>query len=134
MNESHTYSIGPNAADLMIITRHDLEANYVSRQAYDDLRAEVDALKEDIKSYVVTAHFDAIMQDELRAELATGNHLYALATDKINDLEAEIVSWQNREAACCPEDRGFEEVIATLRQEISVKDDLLRRSRESEAK
>lgn len=36
----------------------------------------------------------------------------------ITELEAEASRWVEREAACCPEDRGFDEVIAAQAQEI----------------
>lgn len=37
------------------------------------------------------------------------------AATRLAELEAEVARWEEREAACCPEDRGFEEVISTLR-------------------
>ena len=32
-------------------------------------------------------------------------------------LQKEVLNWEDREAACCPEDYGFEEVIKSLREE-----------------
>jgi hypothetical protein len=36
------------------------------------------------------------------------------AEARIAELEAEREQWKEREASCCPEDVGFEEMIATL--------------------
>jgi len=53
--------------------------------------------------------------------------------DRLFSLEAELSDWEEREAACCPEDYGFDEVIATqtkhidaLEQHIAKKDEALR--------
>lgn len=41
---------------------------------------------------------------------------------RIRQLEAEVEDWRNREASACPEDFGFEEVIAALRAAAQERD------------
>jgi hypothetical protein len=38
--------------------------------------------------------------------------------DEIERLREELDDWRNREAACCPEDTPFEDVISKLRDRI----------------
>jgi len=47
--------------------------------------------------------------DEARAGLA-----------ELAALEAKLREWEEREAVCCPEDRGFDEVIAWQRKRIAA--------------
>lgn len=41
---------------------------------------------------------------------------------RIRQIEAEVEDWRNREASACPEDFGFEEVIAALRAAAQERD------------
>jgi hypothetical protein len=59
---------------------------------------------------VKQAHEVYVAVRELRTQLTT-------ATESLAAMERELDAWREREAACCPEDFGFDEVIAQLRAE-----------------
>jgi hypothetical protein len=55
------------------------------------------------------------------------------ARAELADARAGLARWEEREAAACPEDRGFEETVAGLRRELAAARALLGRSRSREA-
>ena len=69
----------------------------------------------------------AVYQDLTRAHPAQRANVMALVSaqrivallDEVERLRAEDAAWEEREAACCPEDVGFEDMIRYLRADVA---------------
>lgn len=49
--------------------------------------------------------------------------------ERIAKLERQLRDWEEREAAVCPEDYGFDEVIGSLRAKLAERDEQVRKLR-----
>jgi chromosome segregation ATPase len=54
----------------------------------------------------------------LRAELELSRKIADEAIKQTEELTKQLNEWEEKEAACCPEDFGFEEVIESLRTQL----------------
>ena len=58
--------------------------------------------------------------DALRAELELSRKIADEAIKQTEILTKQLDEWEEKEAACCPEDFGFEEVIKSLQTKLDV--------------
>lgn len=65
--------------------------------------------------------------EELTRERNEARVRYDAACDEASRLSNELNKWCEREASVCPEDFGFEEVLATLRAKAEIVDAMERR-------
>jgi hypothetical protein len=86
---------------------------------YPDVRHIVEVRDDDVEPQSIAMHVerdDAKLIAEMRNTLpALLNELEAGRRDR-ERLEAQLATWEEREAACCPEDVGFDEYIAALQR------------------
>jgi hypothetical protein len=56
----------------------------------------------------------------LRDELALAQEQITRLERELAEARAQVLDWENREAAICPEDVGFEELIRVLQSKLAL--------------
>jgi|GEM_PF-4448073 len=86
-----------------------------------------------IADYTLTLAYVNVENERLRADVGQWQRLAKVRNDQVHELinetmdleaenerlRAEDAAWEEREAACCPEDVGFEDMIRYLRGDVA---------------
>ncbi len=86
------------------------------RVLFNAVVGEVESLR---RSRRLSQRFSAERARLRQAQLAAAGVTSDELVEEHTRLRAEISLWEEREAACCPEDVGFEEYIAVLKERLA---------------
>lgn len=100
--------------DKLLSVLHDATAdNEVWKEQCNKHVAELGRLRDHLSSSDKKTFTE---QERLRGEAKRQKDRAYRQIRKVNDLQEELDSWREREAACCPEDVGFDEYIEQLQK------------------